>query len=130
MEPGKRKRRRRVIEGRRCPVGGRVADGAIGREARCGVRRIGGPVPVGLMAVIAGSWQGQVIVIGMAGRARYGGVRAGKRERRVVVIECRSGPVRGAVAGIAGGGEARSGMRRTVGSIPIRLVAAVARGRQ
>ena len=43
-----------VVERRDSPVGGGVAGIARGRKARRGVSRIGGAVPIGLMAAIAG----------------------------------------------------------------------------
>ena len=100
-----------------------MADGAIGREARCGVRRIGGPIPVSLMAAVACCRQRRVVVVGVALRASHGSVGAGEREGRVVVIKGRRCPRRGVVARGAGGWEARRRMGRVRCSIPIRRVA-------
>jgi len=51
---------------------------------------------------------------------------AGERERCVVMVEGRADPGGRSVAGLACSREPRRGMRRTIRSIPIRLVASVA----
>lgn len=55
---------------------------------------------------------------------------AGERERSVVVIEHRTRPRGGGVAGLAGRREARGCMIWISRSVPICLVASVAVGRQ
>ena len=57
-------------------------------------------------------------------------MRAGKRERRCVVVECCGRPIRGGVACGAGCREANSGVGRGVGAVVILLVATVACGGQ
>ena len=62
----------------------------------------------------------------MALYALHGGVEAGQRERRVVVIEGRGGPVSRGVALRAIGWEAGSNVRRVGGSSKVGLVAPIA----
>ena len=57
-------------------------------------------------------------------------MRAGEWERRVIVIEAGSCPISGAMACIAGCGEARSRVGRIRGSVVIRHMATGAKGRQ
>jgi len=106
VRAGQRERRRVVIEGRRSPVGGRMADRAIGWEASCNVRRIGGASEVLLVAAIAGRRQGRVVVIDVARSAGHRGVRTGEREGSLAVVEHGAIPVRGGVANLTIGREA------------------------
>jgi len=133
VEAGQRERGGRVIERRRSPVGGRVADGAIGREAGGDVRRVGGSGEVRLMAGIAGCGQVVVVVVGVALRACHGRVSTGQGPvgiQRVV-----EGNPRGprcwsrAVAGVARCGERRSHVTGVIGAREVGLVAAVAGSR-
>ena len=122
-------REERVIAGRQgCghPRGGGVAGGAGGGPARCRVIGIRGPGEVRLVAGVAIGRRSREDVIDVAKIAGHRGVRAGQRERRVVVIEGCARPVRGGVAGVAGGGEARRRVIGIGGAVPIRLVASVA----
>ena len=57
-----------------------MAQSALGGETCSDVLGIGGPGEVRLMAAIAGGWQRCVVVIGMALRATYCGVRSSQRE--------------------------------------------------
>ncbi len=92
VETSQRERRGAVIKGRRRPVGGRVADGAIGREACGHVSWIGCTREILLVATVAVCWQRGEVVIGVACRASHGNVGAGQRERRLVVVKARRGP--------------------------------------
>src|SRR5579864_7165149 len=78
------------------------------------------------MTTVAIRRQSREVVVGMARRAGDSGVRPGQRERSVVVIERRAGPVGGAVARGAGRRESRSGVIRAGGPGVIRLVTRVA----
>ena len=69
-------------------------------------------------------------VIDVAFHAIHCCVRARQRERRVVVIECRSSPCRRGVASVACRRKSRRGMIRIRRAIPISLVAPVTRRRQ
>ena len=92
VETSQRERRGAVIKGRRCPVGGRVADGAIGREACGHVSWIGCTREVLLVATVAVCRQRREVVIHVARRASHVDVGAGQRERRLVVVKARRGP--------------------------------------
>ena len=101
------------------------------RDARGGpscrhVIRIRGPREVCLMAGIAIGGRAREHAVHVALDAIHTDVRAGERERRVVVIEGRSGPGGCRMAGIARGRESRGGVIRICGSVPIGLVTAVA----
>jgi len=122
MRPDKRKDRR-MIESRRSPVSRRVAQRAIGREAGGDVSRIRGPSEIRFMAAVASCRQRSVIVIRVATRARHSRMRSRQRERCRVVIEARSGPIRGRVAGTARRGEASRHVRGSVGPRVIRSMA-------
>lgn len=100
------------------------------RPARCTVIRICGPSIVCLVARVAGRRRPCIDVIYVTLDAIYRRVRAGKRERSVVVVERRSGPIRRRVACVAGRREPCGGMSRIGCTVPIRLVAAVACGGQ
>ena len=92
----------RVIERRACPRCRRMAGGAGVREPGGRVIRIGRSVVIGLVATHAGCRQRRVIVVHVATGACDRGMRSGQRERRGVVIERRAGPVRRAMANVAG----------------------------
>ena len=97
-----------VIE-RRSRPGGRGVTGVASRwEAGRLMVRIRRVVVIGLMASHARGWQRRVVVVDVAHHAGHGCCRVepGQREGRVVVIERRSRPIRGAVTCIAGGREA------------------------
>lgn len=84
----------RMVESRAEPVRRRVAPGAVLREVRGLMRRIGGAVVVGLVAVPARTARQAVIVVHVALRALHAGMRAGQREAGGRVIESGAGPVR------------------------------------
>ena len=92
--------------------------------------RICGGGEICLVAAVAGRRQREVVVVHVAACARRCNVSAGQREGRGVVIEGSRRPGGRIVAGSAGGWEACRGVRGTGGSIPVRLVAAVAGRRQ
>ena len=87
---------------------------------------IRGSGEVRLVAAIASGGQRCVVVVYMACSTGHGGVGAGQRERRGVVIKGGARPIRGAVACGARGWETGCCMRRTVGPCEIGLVAAIA----
>ena len=121
-EPG-----RPVVEGGASPVEGRgsVAKRAVLREAGGFVRRVGGAVEVGLVAVPAGCGGQAVVVIHVALCALQAGVRAGQGESGSHVVERGAGPVedRGSVALGTVLRESGRFMRRVVGSVVVGLVA-------
>jgi hypothetical protein len=125
MSAGKRKDGS-MIEGRGGPGGGGMAQSAIRREPGSDVRRILSASEVFLVASVAACGKRRVVVVYMALGARDRNVRAGKRERGRVVIECCPGPGGRAMAGFAGGREANGCVGRAAGSIPVFLVAGVA----
>jgi len=77
VRAGQREGRAVVIERGPGPCSGRMAGIARGGKPRRGVSRIGGAVPIGLMAAIAGGGQGCVVVIGVALCAGQGRMRPG-----------------------------------------------------
>ncbi len=101
MRAGQREGRVVVVEHCARPGRGGVAGGAAGREASRLVIRIGGAVVVLGMAGVAVGRGPSEDVIDVAARAGHGGVRAGQREGRVVVVEDRAGPACGGMAGCA-----------------------------
>ena len=123
--------RGRVVERRPQPVRGRMALIAGRRESGLRVVRIGRPVVIRLMALDAGR-AGEAIRSARAERrvvallALQRRVRPSKREARRSVIKRRAGPVRGAVAGLAGLRESGLHVTRVCGAVVIRLVARVA----
>jgi len=117
-------------QSRRQPGGRSVACGASCRPARRYVIRIRGSGEVRLVAAIAGCWSAGKDIVDVAQIAGNRGMRTSQRKRCAVVIEGCSSPVGGGVACVAGGGKARRGVCGVVGSVPIRLMAAVAGSRQ
>jgi len=85
---------------------------------------------VGLMAAITVCRECRVVVVGVARGTGNGGVRAGKRERSVVVIEGRRGPAAGGVTDRAVSREAGRDVIWVGGSGEVFLVAAVTTCRQ
>lgn len=117
----------RMVEGRACPRRGVVAGLACGRK-ELRLRRvtwIGRVVVIVLMATDARQGQGCVVAVDMAIRAhtRRHHVRAGKRERSVVVIERGVGPDDGVVAEFAGSRESGRRVRGVVRAGVILLMA-------
>jgi len=123
VRSGQGERRGVVIECGTGPCSGAVACCAGGWEADGGLGGAGGSGVVCLVARVAISRQSCVVVIDVALSARDGCVCSGQGERRGVVIKCSTGPVGGAVAIGAGGGEAYGSMWRAVGSGVVCLVA-------
>jgi len=111
----------------RQPGSSGVAGRTGSRPARCHVIRIRGSCEVRLVAAIAGRRCAGKDIIDVTQNAGNSCMRARQRKWRVVVIEGRARPVYSRVTRIAGGGEARRGVRWVVGAIPIRLMTAVAR---
>lgn len=117
-------------QGRRNPRRCRVAGGARGGPARGHVIGIGCPSKVRLVTRVAVCRRAGKHVVDVAQSAGDSGVRTRQWKRRVVVVECRAGPGGRCVAGIAGCRKARRsvvGIRR---SVPVSLMAAIARGRE
>jgi len=130
MRTGQRERRA-VMEcqaGSR-PIGGGVADRAIGRKTCGHVVGIGRSREVGLMTAIArrvGAGQA-VVVIDVALGALQRGVRTGQRKARAGVVERCSRPTGGGVALRAIGGEAARHVVGIRGACEVGLMAAIAR---
>jgi len=117
-----------VVERRRGPTARCMADRAVGRESRCDVVRIRGPVVVRLVARVTGGRSIGVIVIRVALGAGQRGMNASQRivgVLRVVEVDIR--PVDRGVARFACGREARSRMVWIRGAVPIRLMTTEAR---
>jgi len=117
----------RVIERGSGPCCGGVASRTGGRESRRSVIRIGRAVVIRLVAAHARGRQCRVVVIHVAIGAGHGRVRPSQRERRRVVVERRSRPVRRAVAGITRVGEPHLRVVRILCVGVIRLMARYAR---
>ena len=121
-----RKRRLVVVEYRLRPGRGVMASLASGREARGNVIWICRPSEVRLVAAVARGRQRRVVVVHVAGRASNGDVRARKRKRRFVVVECRRGPGRSVMASLARGREARGNVIRICRPCVVGLMAGIA----
>ena len=104
MEAGQGEAGRRMVKGRRGPIGGGMARLARLREPGSRVRRIIGAIEIGEVAADAGRVRGGqvVIAIHVALRALQRGVEAGQREPGRRVIERRTAPGRRGVALLAG----------------------------
>jgi hypothetical protein len=107
-----------------------MARSTCGRPARGHVVGIRRPREIRLVARIAVSRRTGEDVVYMTQIARDRRMRTGEWERRVVVIERRSGPICRRVAGAACCWESRSRVARIRRSIPVGLMAAIAGGRQ
>lgn len=117
-----------VVERRSGPRCGGVTGLARGREAGRSVIRIGGGLVVGFMTREAVGRNRCVIVVHVTTGAGHGGVLAGQRERRVVVIERRRNPGRGVVAHVALLREPGLDVIRVGGSVEVLQVTGGARG--
>ena len=117
-----------VIECRARPGSGRVAGLARRREAGGRVVRIRRARVIGLVAAVAGCRQrAGVVAVHVAVRAGNRGVRAGQRERGVVVVERGVSPSGGVVAQVTSCWKARMA-HGTQSGIEVGLVAADASG--
>ena len=96
---------------------------ASGRESRSSVSGVCGSIPVCLVTSVAGGGESRVVVVGVAGGAGDGGVRAGEGECRVVVIERGRAPGARRMADGAVGGEAGGDVVGIRSSREVRLVA-------
>ena len=123
MSAGERESRSGVIERRAGPVRGGVADRAVLREAGRSVRRVGGDVVIGEVAVNSGAAGQAIVVVHVTLRALQTGMSASERKPRSGVIERRASPVRGGMAAAAILREVRGFMRRIVGIVVVRNVA-------
>jgi len=120
-----------VIKRGRAPATRRVANRAIRRESRGHVVGVSRAREIRLMARVAGSRGVHVVIVGVALSACQRRVHSGKRIVGIRgVVEVDIGPVGRRMACVAGGREARCNVAGVRGSIPIRLVAAEAGGRQ
>ena len=90
-----------------------MAQGAVLREAGGFVRRVGGAVVVGLMAVPAGRAGQAVVIVEVARRALLCGVEAQQLEPGGGVVESGAGPIG---RGVAGSAVLREAGRRVVGT--------------
>ena len=122
-EPGSR-----VVERGTGPVEcrGSVAQGTVHREAGGFVRRVGGPVEVGLVAVEASRAGQAVVIVEVAPGALLGGVESHQRETRGGVVERGASPIRRGVAPGAILREVGGFVRRIIGVVEIGLVTAPA----
>ena len=94
--------RRVVIERRRTPSGGGMTHRTARRKARREMVGAGGGAEISLMAGIAISWRGLIIVVGVSLCATDGSVLALQRPVSIgEVVECGIAPVRCGVAGAA-----------------------------
>ena len=101
------------------------------REAGLYVVRIGRAIEVFHVARGALGRCSDELAVDMALRATHADVRASQRElRERIVIESRRIPRAGVMAGLASGREAGLGVRRVVGLIKVRHVAAIASRRR
>ena len=120
-----------MVEAGAVPRGGGMALLAGCREAALHVARIGGAVEILHVARGAIGRRSDVLSVNVALRAGHRDVRAGQREvRELAVIESGRIPCVGVVADLARSRETGLGVRRIVGLVEVRHVAAVAsRGR-
>ncbi len=101
---GQQETSRRVIENGGGPIDGVVARGAIGSSesgTRRGVSWVSGLLPLGEVAILAGTGSQSVIIVDVASGAGNVGVAIGQRETGRVVIEDSGVPRYGRVAGAA-----------------------------
>ena len=122
------RRKIRVIERGSGPCRGGVASRTGGRESGRRMIRVRGSVVVRLVTTHAGCRQRRVVIVHVATGAGHGGVRAGEREGRGVVVERGPAPVGGAVAGITRIREPDLCVIRIGGFVVIRQVTGYARG--
>jgi len=116
-----------MVEARRRPSIGIVANRANEAERRRRVNRIVGIVEIGLMTVIAACRRAAVHAISVAERAGGGYVGSGQRIAGLrVMIEARRRPSSRAMTNCAGVAERRRRVNRVVRVIEIGLMAAVA----
>ena len=110
-----------IAGGQRCrqPGGGGVAGGAGGRPSRRDVIGVCGSGEVLGVARVAIGWRPGKDIVDVAETASHGGVRAGERERGVVVVEGGPGPIGGGVAGVACCGEAGGRVGGVGGPVPV-----------
>ena len=120
---GQCQRRGRVRERGPRPVGGGMASGTVLRESGGCMRRVGGSVVVGLVAVPAGRAAQGVVVVHVARGAQDRKVRTGQGEARGGVVEDSARPVGGGVASGTILRESGGQVRRVVGPIVVGLVA-------
>lgn len=116
---GQRKFSSVVVERGARPVGGAVTQGAILRERRRNVIRIGGALHVLQVAGNARRAERRVLIVHVAGQTGHGGVFAGQRKLGGVVVECRAGPIQGAMAERAVLRESRGGVVRICGRLKL-----------
>ena len=129
VRAGQRESRLVVVEYRAGPRRGVVAGNACGGESCRNVIWIRGAAVIGFVARVAVSRRAGKLVVDVARRAGDGGVGAGERERRLVVIEHRAGPRRGVVAGGTSGWESAGDVVGIGCAGEIGFVARVAIGR-
>ncbi len=119
-----------VIKGRPRPRCGVVAQRAGGGEGRRRVVGIGGALIIRLVTGEAVRGRSCKLPVDMATGAGHGGVRAGQREGRGVVIKARGSPGRRGVAHLALLREPRCRVVRIIGALEILQVAGHALGAQ
>ena len=121
---------RRMVESRVRPTDGGMADRAIRRETRGGVRRIVGPVEIGFVAAIAVCRKRCVVVAGVALPANHRNVGASQGKTCLGVIKAgRTPPARGVTVRATG----RKPRAHVIGircGNKIRLVTGIAIGRR
>src|SRR5579871_283529 len=116
---GQLERRRRMRKRGARPVGSRVAQRAILREARGRMARIVGSVVIGLMAVPARWAVQRVVIVHMTLAALQTGVKSGQGKPCRRMVERRPQPVRRRVAPRTILRETLRGVWRVVGSVVI-----------
>ncbi len=123
MRAGERELCLAMIERGALPCRRRMADRTIGRETCLSMIGVGRAVVIGLMASHASGRRTRELVVGVALRARQGGVDSGERKVRLAVIECGALPARRCVTDRAVLWETRRHMVRVGGARKICHVA-------
>jgi hypothetical protein len=116
----------RMVKGRGRPVRSRMTSHACCGEARGHVGRVGRAGKIGLVAGVAVRGQSGILAVAMTLAASQGHVSASQREGGSGVIVRGRCPIRGRVAGLAGGGKSCRHMSRIGRSGVIGLMARVA----
>ena len=128
VKTGQRQRRGRVGERGTGPIGGGMANGTVLRESGGLVRRSGGSVVIGLVAIPAGRAGQAEVIIHVALGARCRKMRPGQGEARGGVVERGAGPIGGGMAAGTILRESAGFVRRVGGVVVVGLVTVPAGG--